>query len=567
MSDFIPLCEWMLLQPSRCVATDKGQYLSSKEFVARVNFWTQILSEQKGKHWAVFESDSYEFLAILLALWHLDKIACIPGDNCQSTIKNLKQRVAGFIGDFPDALLTPQSNIKKLPKNTSWPRLNRSNIALEIYTSGSSGEPDAITKSLEQLENELKCLNSQWPSQNNAVILSTVSHQHFYGMIFRLFWPFCVGQAFERFSAEYSEDIFHLGQHYAAFILVSSPSHLSRMNPVLNWPKISSHCQVIYSSAAPLARTDSLGVSQILNAPVREIYGSSETGVIAWRTQSQDQGEIPWQPLPKVKVFLNKQGQASINSTFLSSRAAQLLNDRLTIGDNGHFTLNGRIDKIVKVEGKRVSLQAIETLLNKHDWIEDTRALTINRKRVETAVVIILTKLGKSQLMLTGRKKLVQILKASLAVDFENIVLPRRWRFVNIMPINQQGKIPLGNLLELIEQPPLIEWPTINSVTEEGETIALTCSIPPNLAYFDGHFDSDPILAGVVQVHWADKYAQHFFAITSGFKKLEQIKFTNIIRPNQKITLNLEFNELKRRVSFNYRSDKGVHSSGRICFE
>ncbi len=44
----------------------------------------------------------------------------------------------------------------------------------------------------------------------------------------------------------------------------------------------------------------------------------------------------------------------------------------------------------------------------------------------------------------------------------------------------------------------------------EGKHV-LTLDLVPELSVFEGHFPSDPILAGVVQVHWAITYAVGIF--------------------------------------------------------
>lgn len=111
-------------------------------------------------------------------------------------------------------------------------------------------------------------------------------------MTFGLFWPFSSGRAFETRCCEFNEDIRFKAEHYSRFALVSSPSHLGRFSGSIDWAGIEGRCDYVVSSAAPLARADSLEVGRLLAAPVREIYGSSETGAIAWRLQQ------PTDPMP-----------------------------------------------------------------------------------------------------------------------------------------------------------------------------------------------------------------------------------------------------------------------------
>lgn len=109
-------------------------------------------------------------------------------------------------------------------------------------------------------------------------------------------------------------------------------------------------------------------------------------------------------------------------------------------------------------------------------------------------------------------------------------------------------------------------WPEIVSETSEGDVVTMNCIIPKNLDYFNGHFPQTPILAGVVQLHWAVEYAKQKFSIDGVVKNLEVLKFQEVIVPEQtlEIVLTKKSNE---KVLFSYQSAKGQHASGRILFD
>lgn len=570
MAKLTSLSNWLNEHPQNNVAVQMGTDVTADAFVLRVQLWMDALRDQQGVRWAVHHSDALEFLAIMFALWQLQRTACVPGDNRPGTVQRLTSHVDGFVGDFPvnavvtccaiaDNLLLP--SVVKTPGVILKPNF----IALEVYTSGSTGDPQAISKTIEQLEEEVRVLESQWPSQPESVVLATVSHQHLYGMTFRLFWPLSSGRAFESKICEYTEDILHQARHYSVFSLVSSPSHLGRMNTSVNWAELNGRCDYILSSAAPLARQDSLTVSQLLAAPVREIYGSSETGAIAWRIQQASKEDALWQPLPEVILSLVNDGSVSLKSPYLGALEYFTLPDRLAFKDDGSFKLIGRVDRIVKVEGKRLSLAAIERLLLDNCQVKNAKALLIERKRVETAVVIELSEEGAIQLHQQGRQALIKILKMHLAEHFEAVVLPRRWRFVEQMPYNPQGKLPLDTLLAMFEKDP-VKWPKIIDEQLLDNQVTMRCFIPQELIYFDGHFDDFPILPGIVQVHWAEAFGRRLLPVTGQFKRLEVIKFQQVIPPDYEVTVTLKYDEVSKKLTFQYLSEKGVHSSGRICF-
>lgn len=567
MPKLTSLSTWLIEQPEQVVAMQMGRAKTTSDLISRVAGWVEILARHQGNRWAVYHTDAFEFLAILLALWQLERVACIPGDNCTGTAARLMDHVDGFIGDISEGLDFEDTSVNV--DTVQWKKLDPETIALEIYTSGSTGEPKAIPKTINQLDKELETLECQWPmhGQQDCMVLSTVSHQHFYGMIFRLLWPFSAGLPFARLSCEYSEDIFNHAKQYACFSLISSPSHLARMNTTVKWDELKGHCQSVFSASAPLGKKDSVFVEQLLSAPVREVYGSSETGAIAWRHQKGSKDDFLWNALPKISLSVDADNILSVSSPYIAEQAPLSLFDRVLFSPSGGFELIGRVDAIAKVEGKRVSLTAIEKLLLEHDWVKEAKALVLNRKRVETAIVMCLTNVGEAELMLLGRKSFIALLRRSLASDFEAIVLPRRWRFVDVMPCDAQGKSPLAMLQGLFDIAPEIKWPQILNVTTEGATVTVQCHIPANLLYFDGHFTDNPILPGVAQVYWAEKLGCQLLSINGRFKSMNRIKFLQIIGANKNVTIILEYNEAKKMLAFKYQSEKCLHSSGRIYFE
>ncbi len=561
-----PLSSWLKNQPQHIVAVQKTKPVTTQDFLSRVQDWINVLHDQQTSRCAVYHSDAFEFLAILFALWQLKCTACIPGDNRPGTVQRLQTHVDSFVGEFADGITAGNSGNSHQTDKKQWLSLPPDFIALEIYTSGSTGEPKPITKTISQLEREIAVLESLWPSRQECVVLATVSHQHLYGMTFSLFWPFCAGQAFARKLCEYSEDIFHQAKHYDAFSLISSPSHLSRINTTVNWHELSGRCHYLISSAAPLARQDSLNVGRLLNVEVREIYGSSETGAVAWRAQQECEFDALWQALPEVELSPDGDGTLCVRSPYLGDIESFTLPDRVAFDKNGRFELTGRIDRIVKVEGKRVSLAAMERLLLESPLIKNARVLTLQRKRIETAVAVQLSEEGELQLSKNGRKLLVKIFKELLRDHFEAVVLPRRWRFVEQMPYNSQGKLPMDVLQAMFVKEP-VKFPEIVDEQMIAGEAKIQCLIQKELIYFDGHFDDSPVVAGIVQVHWAEAFGRRLFAFSGRFKSLEVVKFQKVIVPGLTVTVTLKYNDVSNKLLFQYESDKGVHSSGRICFK
>jgi len=109
-------------------------------------------------------------------------------------------------------------------------------------------------------------------------------------------------------------------------------------------------------------------------------------------------------------------------------------------------------------------------------------------------------------------------------------------------------------------------FPQIDQINETENEVVLFLTIPADLYYFEGHFPEAPILAGVIQVHWAMHYIQeHFNLNIEQHTSVDALKFQVIIAPEYKVTLTLK-KMSDTKVSFNYHSDHGAHTSGRVMY-
>ena len=109
--------------------------------------------------------------------------------------------------------------------------------------------------------------------------------------------------------------------------------------------------------------------------------------------------------------------------------------------------------------------------------------------------------------------------------------------------------------------------PEIVSLSIEMPRASYELAVPDKLYYLQGHFPGKPILAGVVQLHWAIQLARTVFASLNNFKGIEALKFHRIIEPRTRLTLVLEQSDTTGKLHFSFSSDLGVHSQGRLLFE
>jgi acyl-coenzyme A synthetase/AMP-(fatty) acid ligase len=145
-------------------------------------------------------------------------------------------------------------------------------------------------------------------------------------------------------------------------------------------------------------------------------------------------------------------GALAIRSPFCFSPDWYVMGDAVELVDSEHFKLLGRIDRIVKLEEKRISLDRMEAILVDCELVDQVKMVVLQGYRTVLGAVCILTKAGQAKLAQYGRRELSNELKEYLAVYFDRVTLPRKWRYVADFPYNTQGKITQTALAELFEE-------------------------------------------------------------------------------------------------------------------
>ncbi|UST85488.1 acyl-CoA synthetase family protein [Pseudomonas siliginis] len=512
------------------------------------------LQSQGVKRLAVHLEDAADLAIALLGAWRAGVSVLLPADLQAQTRQRWSQEV--------DLWLTDQSGDAQLDDFTQpglpGAQLDLDQCRLSLCTSGSSGEPKRIDKTLRQLANEVEALEQLWGADlGEACIIGSVATQHIYGLLFRVLWPLCAGRPFVRRQLAFSEDLQRASREHPAFAWVASPALLKRMGDNLDWPALSA-VRRVFSSGGALPPEAAQSLQQRLQQWPTEILGSSETGGIAWR-----QGDSLWRPFAGVELSQDSDGALLIASPYLPAGHVEHSADAARIATDGRFELLGRLDRIVKLEEKRISLPMLEQALVAHDWVAEARLGVVQENRASLGALLVLSESGLFALREHGRRGLTETLRKHLSQHCEALALPRRWRLLRQMPLNSQGKLAQADVEALL----LAARPKAPEVLEQSESDgewSLQLSVPPDLAYFSGHFPKAPVLPGVVQVEWALNLGRQLLKLDGGFAGMEVLKFQQLVRPGDEIQLHLRFDAERGKLYFAYRNDTATCSSGRI---
>ena len=441
---------------------------------------------------------------------------------------------------------------------------------LSFFTSGSTGAPKRVIKTLAHLEREVQSVDALLGSTvpSGARVTSTVTHQHVYGLTFRLCSPLATGRPFTNIAAEHWENALALLDGGAA--LITSPAHLTRLEGIPPLPP-ARHPSLVLSAGAPLPEQAAQLASAVFGVPVIEIFGSTETGAIAWRRR--DQPASAWRPLEGVAIESTPEGLLYVRAPHVPG-GEHLSADRADIAADGSFHFQGRNDSIVKIEGQRVSLVELEKHLERHAWVAQAAVIALNEPAMQLAAAIVPSAAGAAILAEIGAYRFGRRLRGVLADTHEPAGLPRRWRFVDALPSGTLGKRRASDIASLFGENDLMvsapicpTEPEIRAVRPLADGAEFDLFISPDIACLDGHFPRMPIVPGVAQIDWAVKLGARHLNLPIESARAFRVKFRRVAVPNTVVTLSLRRTEPLSWLNFKYSLGGEILSSGSITVD
>ena len=274
------MAEWIALdrllleaRPQRSVGLCDGEVIDHAGFRQRVLAWRAAFAAAEGRDWALYFDDAVAFAAALFGAWHAGKRVFLAADNLPATLQALQPQVSGFAGDVSADYRSLVALDAALDDELQ--ALDERACELCVFTSGSTGQPSAIGKRLDQLAREVEALQAAFGAQMEGVqVHGTVSHQHIYGLLFRVLWPLAAGRLIHprRF---FHEDL--VGALAGTdTVLVATPAHLKRLPGQLDWASLHGRLRAVFSSGGPLPEDAARQVRQWLGVAPTEVYGSRD---------------------------------------------------------------------------------------------------------------------------------------------------------------------------------------------------------------------------------------------------------------------------------------------------
>ena len=243
-------------------------------------------------------------------------------------------------------------------------------FSMMFFTSGSTGNPVGALKTKKHLEEEVEVLTKLFEKREIKKVILTVPFIHIYGMLFGLLYPLLNDIDIVLKEHFLPNDLLNLIDDNS--LVVTTPLYIKALNKISQEKDLSKATFV--SSTGPLDSQNAKEFSEKFNTDVMQIFGSTETGGIAYKLND----EILWKPMPKVEIQTNEQNELKVISPFVSTtiyeNSFKDINGVMQTFDyiekeNEKFRLIGRSSQILKIAGKRYSTIQIENILEDEEEI------------------------------------------------------------------------------------------------------------------------------------------------------------------------------------------------------
>ena len=420
---------------------DDGEAISRREFVKDVCVAARALVGFDGQSIAIDEGQPYRFTVLLCAvLWSGCTPVLFPGrgaqfEALQASYDAVLIDAADALNTYPKTVLIVKSDAE--PLSLEGLKAPHANHPIQLFTSGSSGTPKCIEKTVGLMDREADVTTRLFRSvTEGTVIQSTVDPRHLYGLTFNVWFAMSAGRPMATTRRVYQEQLLTLPSPVA---LITTPTFMRMLETSLAAPTL----PFVLSAGGPLSAEAKATLKAWSPSTIYEIYGSTETGVVASRAHKDSEETPDWTLIDE--GVLNETTEGWVLSSPLLTNGVLTLDDRLTMTGERTFRLLGRRDRVVKIGEVRLSLTEVERVVERRLGLV-IRALPIEQGERTVIGAVVNEKLSSQwQGALPDRRAVTKALYGVLDL----LARPRLWRSVEDWPINAQGKVETQRLLEL----------------------------------------------------------------------------------------------------------------------
>ena len=448
MTDHYPLSSHPLEAP---IAYGPHGVITTQQFMAQVQALARSLPAQQFV--VNICANRYHFLLGFAAAVVAGKTTLMPSTVTEQVLQQLAQTypqnlvlLADASSDvpahtLPSVDLTAYVQVASQSTDAATiPQVPSEHLAAIVFTSGSTGTPVPHRKTWGSLVHNASSAARRLNSQGLNIV-ATVPGQHMYGFESSVLLALHGGSTIWHEKPFFPADIAAaLAQVPAPRMLVSTPFHLNTcVQSALPWSAL----QTVLSATAPLSAELAQQVETHMQAPVHEIFGSTDTNQIASRRTLSG---ARWQLLDWAHLQ-QENGQTFVHGICLPQ--AMRLGDGIALQGEREFELLGRDTDQLNIAGKRNSLANMNQLLLRIPGVKDG---CIFMPTPEEATQADKTQVLRPCAFVVAPNVSAQTIREHLRQQVDPVFLPRPVWFVEQLPRNDASKLPRSALLALYRQ-------------------------------------------------------------------------------------------------------------------
>ena len=402
---------------------------------------------------------------------------------------------------------------------------------VDFHSSGSTGRPKCIRKTLASLQADADALFRTFGDSlfaGRPTFVASVQDGYIFGMLWRNLLPRRAGCEVHPATILSAEELIHLRDGLGPFVFITTPSFLEGLLDHPDAPGLRGAFRGIVSSGS-LLRTDiALRAAEMFGVPVLEIFGSTETGSVAYRRQTEGQ---EWTVFDDVEVSYTENGGLIVDSPFCVERPFAMGDAAVPCGSR-RFLYRGRLDRHVKILERYVFLPDVEAVLERHPFVSRAHAIASEGDVPRIWALVVPTPEGCAALRTGTYGAVIRSLQESTRAALSTLAVPRRIRFVPQFPTTPRGKLTRSLALACLRsrlQEPVCED---GHVAKDG-TWVCRWTFPPDSVCFQGHFPSFPVLPGVAQIFFAERLLLRVHPDFPRPALPKRFKFQRVVRPSE----------------------------------
>lgn len=425
--------------PNQIIAYSAGGAVTVDRFVADATALAGALPDQQ--YVINLLTDRYQYLLGFCASVIAGQCTLMPPNRQVQILENLLRDYPDCytLGDggkiacksvLPDSI----SDTASAGDRFSPPEISANQLCAIAFTSGSTGTPKPNLKYWETVHAG-SISNANLLLEENAGatnLVATVPSQHMWGFEMSILLPLFANVAVSHRTPFYPQDIADaiavLPENRA---LVSSPTHLdallkSNIRTIeLDW---------IFSATAPLSVELATGLEQAFGAQVRDVFGCSESGIIAVRNACD---ETLWRLASAFKLEITKD-EVLIRAQHLPEDVA--MSDVIELTGENTFRCIGRRQDMINIAGKRGSLADLNHRLVSIPGVSDGVVFMPEAESKRLAAMVVASDLAPSDIL------------SALKSQIDPVFLPRPVYIVSDLPRQATGKLTQKAVIDLFNE-------------------------------------------------------------------------------------------------------------------